>query len=351
MPNSYFLAWWNLENLFDIESAPYRPDWLQEKLQEELEGWTQEVLNQKLSQLASVISAMNGGDGPDLLGVCEVENKRVLEDLVDRIETGRSYGVAHHPTDDERGIDVAFIYDEAWLTPGQEFDHVIRMRNATRDLWQVNFEADSGRTLITVGNHWPSRSGGRRETEPYRIMAGETLSYWHERILEETEETATVVMMGDFNDEPHNRSITEYALSTRSQLTVENAIKTPFLWNLSWPMMGRSVGTYYFENDPYVLDQFLVSGSTAKERSDFTVKPNRDRLKSKGALEGKELNSTQKKLFETEGPVRLEIPFLDMIDRDGEYPDPVRFSRPSDGGINSNGYSDHYPISLVLREK
>lgn len=350
MSNTYFLAWWNLENLFDVQGAPYRPDWLQEELQEELEGWTQEILDRKLTQLGSVISAMNGGDGPDLLGVCEVENKRVLKGLVDDIETDRSYGVAHHSADDGRGIDVAFIYDEDWLTPGQEFDHVIRTRNATRDLWQVNFETPNGQTLIAVGNHWPSRSGGRRETEPYRIMAGETLSYWHQRILEETGEAATVVMMGDFNDEPHNRSITEYALGRRSRLTVENARKTPFLWNLSWPMLGKGVGTYYYSNDPYVLDQFLVSGPAANKQSHFTVQSNRKRLKSKETLEGEGLNSTQKKLFETKGPVRLEIPFVEMIDRNGEYPDPVRFGRPSDE-LHRNGYSDHYPISLVLQEQ
>ena len=68
----YFVAWWNVENLFSVEGDPERIAWLAAKLKGELKGWTQAVLDQKLAQLAKVISSMNGGAGPDLLGLCEV---------------------------------------------------------------------------------------------------------------------------------------------------------------------------------------------------------------------------------------------------------------------------------------
>ena len=109
----YFIAWWNLENLFDVANSTDRPEWLQKRLKRELAGWNNTVLNNKLKQLASIISQMNNNKGPDLLGVCEVENSTVLEKLVAELAfTGRNYAMVHSDTRDARGIDVAFIYDK-----------------------------------------------------------------------------------------------------------------------------------------------------------------------------------------------------------------------------------------------
>jgi len=77
-----FLAWWNLENLFDIENSPRRIPKLENQLKSELKGWTQAVLDTKITQLSSIIRQLNGGAGPDILGVCEVENKTVMDLLV-----------------------------------------------------------------------------------------------------------------------------------------------------------------------------------------------------------------------------------------------------------------------------
>jgi len=74
----YYVAWWNLENLFDVETAP-RSDKLRRSIQKELRGWNQKVLNNKLSQLSKIIAQMNNQKGPDILGVCEVENESVLK--------------------------------------------------------------------------------------------------------------------------------------------------------------------------------------------------------------------------------------------------------------------------------
>ena len=108
----YFFAWWNLENLFDLETSASRPDWLQKRLKKELEGWNADVLNTKLAQLSRIIKQLNNGTGPDLLGVCEIESKSVLEKLLARLDLpGRKYDIVHSDTRDQRGIDVAFIYD------------------------------------------------------------------------------------------------------------------------------------------------------------------------------------------------------------------------------------------------
>jgi hypothetical protein len=103
MPSTYYVAWWNLENLFDEESSPRRTEKLQRAIGADLAGWTPARRDRKVSQFASVVAQMNGGAGPDLLGVCEVENRFVLELLVATLATplpGRNYAIVHADTDD-----------------------------------------------------------------------------------------------------------------------------------------------------------------------------------------------------------------------------------------------------------
>ena len=250
----HFIAWWNLENLFDIQRSQDRPVWLKKSLARELNGWNASVLNRKLSQLASIIMKMNDGRGPDLLGVCEVENRTVLEKLIAALSPlGRPYDVAHHDTEDKRGIDIAFIYDAGHFTAHEQFHHTILKRSSTRDLFQVNFKTEDDKLLVVIGNHWPSRMGGQYETEPYRILAAETLSYWNERIQEVHGRDVPILVMGDFNDEPFSRSMTEYSLSERLKKKVSYA-RNPKLFNLMWPVMTDGIGTHYHNNEPAVLD-------------------------------------------------------------------------------------------------
>ncbi len=160
----YYVAFWNVENLFDIAGSPRRTEKLARTLKGELTGWTQTVLDKKIAQLARVIMKMNGSQAPDLLGVAEIENEHVLRLLCKALEpTNRQYDVAHSDSSDDRGIDVAFIYDKAKFEAREKFAHFIVKRVATRELVQVNFVVkgtDPEQFLIVVGNHWPSRSGG-----------------------------------------------------------------------------------------------------------------------------------------------------------------------------------------------
>ena len=153
----YHIAWWNLENLFDEEDAVAlgrRTDKVFRAIQDDIAGWTPQLRDRKIHQLASVIAGMNMRQGPDLLGVCEVENRFVLDRLVDAVNAAlpapRSYTVVHADTDDARGIDVAFIYDDTLFqlpAPPEEsvFFHVVMRRNATREIVQVNFQHHRGR--------------------------------------------------------------------------------------------------------------------------------------------------------------------------------------------------------------
>jgi len=323
----YYIAWWNVENLFARKNDPDRPEWLATRLAKELDGWTQAVVNRKISQLAGVIAQMNSGSGPDILGVCEIENRAVLQQLVGAIGLShRRYKIAHHNMRDKRGIDVAFIYDSRRVKTSESewFDHVVLKRNATRDLFQVNFYTRPGnRRLICIGNHWPSRLGGVLQSEPYRILAAETLSYWLERIKDlhanDPVEPA-VLVVGDFNDEPASRSLVEYALSERVATRVKSRRSTkPYLLNLMWPLMGQGVGTHYYEGLPGVLDQILVNRPLLRSES-----PLRVRTDSAEVLQLAEMRTTK---------------------------GPKRFGRPSNTkSYDETGFSDHYPISVVVRE-
>ena len=315
----YYVAFWNVENLFDVANSPRRSEKLQRTLKGELKGWTAARLNRKIDQLAAIVRQMNGGRGPDLLGVCEVENDHVLRRLAAASEiTGRDYAVAHHDMSDNRGVDVAFIYDARVLTAELTFSHYIVKRTATRDLFQVNFRTHGGNLLVAIGNHWPSRMGGRYESEPYRIMAGETLAYFHQRIRDIHGANVAVLAMGDFNDEPSDRSLVNYALSNHMRAKVTRARSPKFL-NLTWPVMGSGLGTHYHENTAAVLDQILVS---------------------KGLLTG---NSGLLALTDSVEVVR----FPEMV-ATGTYPVPVRFGRGA--STNLRGFSDHFPVAMRLRE-
>lgn len=315
-----YIAFWNLENLFDVEDSPRRSEKLQRAIGQEVRGWTQPRLDRKIAQLAHIVRQMNGGKGPDLLGVCEVENDFVLQLLVRALAPlGRNYAVAHHDMSDGRGIDVGFIYDGDRFTVETQFSHFVMRRNATRDLLQVNFRTRQNRLLVVIGNHWPARLGGKLESDAYRAIAGETLAYFHERILEVQGSDTPVLALGDFNDEPFDRSLVDYALSDRTRTQVTNARSARF-FNLMWPWTGQGLGTHYFENEPNLLDQFLVNKNLLTERSPLKVLP-----------ESVEI-----------------LRFPEMVSR-GDYPKPIRF-----GGIgkplNTNGFSDHFPIAVTLLE-
>lgn len=319
---SHYISWWNLENLFDEKDAPIerRSESLKRKIKADLKNWTPEVLDKKIENLASVIRQMNDGNGPDILGVCEVENAHVLNLLIGKIDTDVSYGVIHHNMKDQRGIDVAFIYNKDKYSFNEEefFHHEVIKRYPTREIVQATLLVkETGTELVLVGNHWPSRSGGQFESEPYRIITGETLSYFIERIQEVKGKEVAIIVMGDFNDEPFNRSLTNYAQSVVDRNKVVYG-RNPYLYNLMWPLLGQRTASYVYGGSPIMLDQFMVSKGIAKKSGKFSL---------------------------NEQNVRLEV-FEGMVS--GRYNTPIRFGQASP---DLSGYSDHLPISFILGEK
>ncbi|MFH0988685.1 MAG: endonuclease/exonuclease/phosphatase family protein [bacterium] len=315
------LAWWNVENLFDHKDASRHPD-LARRLQNELKGWTVQVRDRKLDQLASVISSMFENQGPDFLGICEVENEEVVQLLVDRLTLpDRSYAVLTHDTEDLRGIEISFIYDKKILSCSNTGFHSIIKRSATRDIfWTTITHRITGTSFIVAGNHWPSRSGGQYETEPFRMLTAETVSYLlsHQHLTTGSQLPFPVLLMGDFNDEPFNRSIQEYLLAKRDPKQVVRA-KNPLFWNCMWPLMSTvPSGTFYYGSEWNMLDQCMVTKEFLKKDSPLTLHP-----------EGVTIYRTKA-----------------MQKRNGT---PRRFGRPAQKiSYDRNGYSDHFPIVLQL---
>jgi predicted extracellular nuclease len=266
---------------------------------------------------------MNTNQGPDLLGVCEVESQAVLEKLLLKLDIpGRKYAVVHSDTGDKRGIDVAFIYDlKLFRKPykSHSFNHVVLKRNATRDILQVNFKTRGSIPFdfVVIGNHWPSKLGGDLASEPYRMMAAETLSYWIERIPIKFEKEVPIVVMGDFNDEPFNRSITDYALALKDSSKVRSRrARRPLLFNLMWEIQEDGVGSHYYD-DWSILDQIMVNRAMLEDIHGLTLVP-----KSCGIYRDD-----------------------DMLFR-GK---PRRFGRPNKSH-DPEGFSDHLPVYVRIRK-
>lgn len=340
MPN-YLTAFWNLENLFAPENFPNRPAWLQRKVGNDLRGWDQALFDRKIDQLASIIARIGGGAGPDILGVCEVENRFVLDALAARVNAalpGRSYAVVHSDSElDKRGIDTAFLFDDRAFTvdPATIFSHFVLRRTGTRDILQATFRTVAGgNDLVILCNHWPSRSGGTFESAGFRTTAGETLAYWHERIREELGDRAAVLAFGDFNDDPFDYSLRYNALAWRERGDVERA-RSPKFYNLAWNYLVQQVqdhrgdprqieGTLYFDNDGNVFDQILASRPLLDGAGPFALDETTARIEAFPEMTSHRTG---------EGPIRFGLP----------KGDPGRF-------VNRDGFSDHFPVSVVIGE-
>ena len=319
---NHFIAWWNVENLFDEKDAPIerRPADIKRKIMADLSDWTPDVLDKKVQNLASIICQMNSNQGPDILGLCEIENRYVLQLLISKFNLPhRNYDIIHADLSDNRGIDVAFIYDKNryQFNPAEFFQRYIVKRYATREIIQATLKTLKGNELILLGNHWPSRSAGQYESEPFRIIAAETLSYFAEQIQKIKGNDAAIIAMGDFNDEPFNRALSDYALSVRSRNKVIYA-QGPYFFNLMWPLMGKRISSYVFDGHPLMIDQFMVSKGIAQKSGKYSLDENAVNIESYPGMTS------------------------------GRYNAPVRFGQKDP---TLTGFSDHFPISFQLTEK
>lgn len=256
--NQISVGFYNVENLFDTEDEPYKFN--EQYLPTSEIKWTEERYNQKLTNLAEVISQLANNQAPHFLGVCEIENARVLNDLIGTQKLQAiNYDIVHYESPDERGIDVGFIYNrdvfkvkrsESVEVDLSDFD------DATRDILWVQGKLHDVTELHFLINHWSSRREGRKESEPKRIKAAETVNTIKTKILKKDND-ANIIVMGDFNDEPRNYAIAEI-------LDVEEKESDTDLDELFNPMVkleDADLGSYRYRSYWDMLDQIMLSGN------------------------------------------------------------------------------------------
>ena len=183
--DTLFVAFWNLENLFDTVNDPAKND--EEFLPQGEREWTQQRFDKKIYNLSRVIRSMNKNNGPDILGVCEVENKNVLDSMTQKYLSDLNYNIVHVESPDNRGIDVALLYrDGMFKVKGITVDTVHLSDGwPTRPVLGVHLENEYKEDFTVFVNHWPSRSGGEENSEPNRIEAAKTLRIAIDKIFRE----------------------------------------------------------------------------------------------------------------------------------------------------------------------
>lgn len=249
------VVFYNVENLFDTENTPGGND--AEFTPESEKKWTPERYQDKLKVISEVLSSVNQNELPEIIGLCEVENRKVLDDLVktNPLEAGK-YDIVHFESPDFRGIDVALLFrpDEfkvTWSAPVKvSFD--AEPDFITRDILYVKGNATNNEEFHIFVNHWPSRTGGVEQTEPKRIAAAAILKSKIDSVQKANPE-ANIIVMGDMNDEPSNKSLAGI-LAAQSPET-ENAV----LINLMYPLHEAKQGSYNYRGNWNMLDNIIVS--------------------------------------------------------------------------------------------
>lgn len=315
------LAFYNLENLFDTINNPNKNDEASPMMQ--LKVNRSKVYWDKIDKLASVLSKI-GVDktktSPAIIGVCEIENKAVLEDLVNSKHLKKmNYDIIHYESPDKRGIDVALLYQRKYFNPINHESFTPNIfkdgyRVYTRDQLLVSGYLDDELIHVIV-NHWPSRRGGEAESRRLREKA----AYQNIKILEKIKESdanAKVFIMGDFNDDPINSSFKK-VLQTKSK---KKNLNTGDLFNPYEEMFKKGLNTLVHRDKINLFDQIVVTSALLnKKKKDFSSYKMYDAM-----IFNKRFLTTKK------GPYK-GYPFRS-------------FSR----GKYIGGYSDHYPVYLYL---
>lgn len=247
---------YNVENLFDTENDPATND--DEFTPMGDRHWNTKKMNKKISNISKVIAAAGGWEKPAIIGLCEIENHFVLEQLCNHpLLRKYDYHIIHKESPDHRGIDVAMLYRKNLFSP--ENYSTIPIINeqdtmATREILYVTGKFQNGETMHFFVNHWPSRYNGILETEPKRILAAKRLKQAIDKLQSQTP-NVRIICMGDFNDQPENKSIYEI-LGACPQQKKEKDRK---LTNLTFLTTPKIKGTIKYKQEWTFFDQFIVT--------------------------------------------------------------------------------------------
>lgn len=319
----YKVVFYNLENLFDTINDPNKND--EEYLPEGARKWTTYRYNQKQENMSRVLFDIAAKDRifPAVIGVSEIENRLVLEDLLATPKLAKTnYRIVHYDSPDRRGVDCAFFYrPDQFKLEGSEAHNISfpgRPNFLTRDLVAMWGKIE-GEPFYFIVSHWPSRLGGKERSQYSRDFVAEKCKHICDSVRKANPATK-VVIMGDFNDDATDKSVT-YVLGAKGNIKKLGAND---MFNPFHDMLKAGYGTLAYRDSWNLFDNIVVSENLATA--------------STGAL----------KIQKAEGSKFYGNIFISpyMIQKEGQYKNyPLR----SFVGSNfQNGYSDHFPVYIYI---
>lgn len=263
----FMLMFYNVENLYDTIDNPQKDD--NEFLPTSERRWNSYRYHKKLTNISKVIATAGGWQLPDIVAMCEVENDTCLHDLLTNTELYRfHYNIIQFDSEDLRGIDVALLYNIQTFSPLSQRPIRIQFTSdsskKTRDVLYVSgIMKTTNDTLHLFVCHFPSRRGGKEASEPFRMEVAKEVRTKIDSIFSSNPK-ANILVTGDFNDYPNDKSITE-GLQAKKQTELCNKC----LVSLQDP---NADGTYKFQGQWNFLDQAIVSsGFLERYKIDYTV--------------------------------------------------------------------------------
>ena len=315
------LAFYNLENLFDTENDLITFD--DDRTPDGKDHWTPEIYADKLAKMAQVIKQIGpeeSSDAPAIIGVAEIENRKVLEALVTQESLKPfDYGIVHYDSPDRRGVDTGLLYRKSLfkLLSSKAYELPLydpeenNKRIYTRDQLLVTGDLAGERIHIIV-NHWPSRSGGEKRTRPRREAAAALNRKIIDSILS-IEPYAKIISMGDLNDDPKDASLKKI-LKTKAELNQTTLFD---LYNPMENLAKLGLGSLAYRDSWNLFDQIILSAAWLdRDYSDFTY--------YKAGI-------FNKKFLQTPSGQYKGYPFRSFA-----------------GGSYTGGYSDHFPVYVCF---
>lgn len=307
------LMFYNVENLFDIEDDSLKDD--NDFLPGGLMRWNSTRYNKKINSIYKTIVAAGEWNPPAVVAFCEVENRKVLEDLVYGTFLSKyKYGIIHEESPDQRGIDVCLIYrkdctkviDYRYWIPSDIKREDFTSRSILYTKLVINTD-----TVHLIVNHWPSRRGGVLAGESLRLKIAAMVKEKADSINARSSAGARVIILGDFNCTPDDQVI---------KSLIKPSDSCNFLVNLSESMAGNGLGTYRYMGTWEMIDQVIVSDI---------------------------LLSSDTGLYTDVKMLSIFKPDF-LLKKDPKYPgfSPLSTYR---GYRYQGGYSDHLPVLLDLR--
>lgn len=311
------IAFYNLENLFDTLDTPGKNDF--EYTPEGENHWDTKKYYSKLHNMAEVISQI-GADvtktAPAVIGVSEIENRAVLEDLVKMPALEKyNYHIVHYESPDRRGIDVALLYQPSIFKVTHTVSARLKIKGMddffTRDQLVVSGILD-GEKIHFIVNHWPSRYGGEKHSRPLRNAAADLTRSLADSIMA-LDANAKIIIMGDLNDDPNNESLLKHLKAKKD----EKSTHPGDLFNTSYPLFQKGIGSLAYRDNWDLFDQMIISYP---------------------------LIGDDKTTFKHYKTLIFNKDF--MKQQEGKYKGYPK--RTFAGGVYMNGYSDHLPSYMYL---